>query len=271
MSTLVTGATGQVGRRVLTELRARGLPAVGASRGGERRLDWTDTSSWKPALEGVRSLFVTVPMAGGLTERAGAFLELAADSGVDTAVLATAMGAENGPPDSEQRFLEARVRESFGRWTIVRPNWFDQDFTEGLFARLARSRNGRLELPLPKRSAVSFVDARDVTNTIVAALIDERHHEHEYTLTGPAPVTFREMVRMTKGTESPVWRYKKVDEAGFYFRATDMGLSDRYVDTLNERFRAIAGGQAAKVTEDVRRALGRDPVPMAKFVREAVI
>ncbi|MBR8744339.1 NAD(P)H-binding protein [Nocardiopsis sp. MG754419] len=271
MSTLVTGAGGQLGRRVLTELRRRGLPAVGASRDGEVRLDWTDTASWKPALEGVESLFVTVPMAGGLSERAGAFLQQAAEAGVGTAVLTTAMGAEDGPPDSEQRVLESRVRDLFDRWTIVRPNWLDQDFTEGLFARLARSRNGRLELPLPKRAAVSFVDAADVAYTVVAALTRDEHHEREYTLTGPAPITFREVVKQTKGTESPVWRYKKLDEAGFYFRATNMGWSERYVDTLNERFRAIANGRAAVVTEDVRRALGRDPVPFAKFVREAVI
>ncbi|WP_067606763.1 SDR family oxidoreductase [Nocardiopsis listeri] len=271
MSTLVTGATGQVGRRVLTELRSRGLPAVGASRDGEVRLDWTDTGSWKAALEDVERLFVSVPMASGLSERAEAFLQQASDSGVGTAVLVTAMGAEDGPPDSEQRRLESKVRELFGHWTIVRPNWLDQDFTEGVFARLARARNGRLELPVPKRAAVSFVDAQDVAHTIVAALTDEAHHEREYTLTGPVPVTFREVVKWTKGTESPVWRYKKVDEAGFYFRATNMGWSERYVDTLNDRFRAIANGRAAKVTEDVRRALGRDPVPMAKFVRESVI
>ncbi len=271
MSTLVTGATGQVGRRVLTELRRRGLPAAGASRDGEVRLDWTDTGSWNHALEGVESLFVTVPMASGLAERAGAFMERAVEKGVGTAVLVTAMGAESGPPDSEQRVLERRIRELFDQWTVVRPNWLDQDFTEGLFARIARSRRGRLELPLPKRAEVSFVDAKDVTDTVVAALTDKRHHEHEYTLTGPNPVSFRDVVRMTKGTESPVWRYKKVDEAGFYFRATNMGWSDRYVDTLNERFRAIADGKAARVTDDVRRALGRDPVPMAKFIRESVL
>ncbi|MGW5876185.1 NAD(P)H-binding protein [Nocardiopsis terrae] len=270
MSTLVTGATGQVGRRVLTELRRRGLPAAGASRDGEVRLDWTDTTSWEPAVEGVERLFVTVPMAGGLTDRVGAFLERAVAAGVRTAVLTTAMGTENGPPDSEQRVLERRVRELFDHWTVVRPNWLDQDFTEGVFARLARSRKGRLELPLAKAAAVSFVDARDVTHTVVAALTEEGHHGREYTLTGPAAVTFREVVRMTKGTESPVWRYKKVDEAGFYFRATDIGWSDRYVDTLNERFRAIADGRAAVVTDDVRRALGRDPAPMAKFARESL-
>ncbi|GAB3695039.1 NAD(P)H-binding protein [Nocardiopsis oceani] len=271
MSTLVTGATGQVGRRVLTELRRRGLPAAGASREGEVRLDWTDTTSWEPALKGVESLFVTVPLASGLTDRAGAFVERAAEAGVRTAVLVTAMGSETGPPDSEQRVLERRLRESFERWTVVRPNWLDQDFTEGLFARLARSRNGRLELPVKKTAAVSFVDARDVTNTVVAALTEDGHHGREYTLTGPTAVTFREVVRETKGTDSPVWRFKKLDEAGFYFRATNMGWPDRYVDTLNERFRAIANGQAAMVTDDVRRALGRDAVPMAKFLREAVV
>ncbi len=270
MSTLVTGATGMVGRRVLAELQRRGLPATGASRTSPTRLDWTDTANWGDVLKGVDSVFVVTPVGLGLGSRVGGFLERAAEAGVDHAVVMSAMGTEHAPSDSDQRTAEMRAKELLGRWTVLRPNWFHQDFTEGVFANLARSRNGRLELPVRKQAAVSFVDARDVANAAVAALTAD-HHGREYTLTGPQALTFREVVAMTKGTDSPVWRYKAIDEAGFYFRASDRGWGERYIDTLNERFAAANAGLAGSVSEDVRAALGRDPIPMARFVREATV
>ncbi|NYH53128.1 uncharacterized protein YbjT (DUF2867 family) [Nocardiopsis arvandica] len=270
MSTLVTGATGMVGRRILTQLRSRGLSATGASRTSQTRLDWTDTSNWDELLDGVKSVFVVTPVGSALGNRVAGFLEKAAGAGVGNAVVMTAMGTEYAPSDSDQRAAELRAKDLFDRWTVLRSNWLFQDFTEGTFASMARARNGRLELPVKKRTAISFVDARDVADVAVSALLDD-HSGREYTLTGPQAHTFREVVKQTRGTESPVWRFKAVDEAGFYFRATDRGWGERYVDTLNERFAAAVAGRAAEVTEDVRAALRRDPIPLARFVREAVL
>ncbi|WP_435110558.1 NAD-dependent epimerase/dehydratase family protein [Nocardiopsis synnemataformans] len=270
MSTLVTGATGMVGRRVLTQLRSRGLPATGASRTSKTRLDWTDTSNWDEILDGVKNVFVVTPVGSALGNRVAGFLERAAAAGAVNAVVLTAMGSEYAPSDSDQRAAELRAKDLFGRWTVLRSNWLFQDFTEGMFAGLARSRNGRLELPVKKRTEVSFVDARDVADAAVAALLGD-HSGREYTLTGPQPLTFREVVKQTRGTESPVWRFKAVDEAGFYFRAADRGWNDRFIDTLNERFAAAVRGRAAEVTGDVRAALSRDPIPLGRFVREATL
>lgn len=257
-----------VGQRVLAELRRRGLPASGASRYSEVRLDWTDTSNWGEVLTGVESVFVVTPIGRSLGNRVAGFLEQAAEKGVGNVVVMSAMGTEHAPSDSDQRVAERRAKRLFDKWTVLRPNWLNQDFTEGTFAGLARSRNGRLELPVKRKTAVSFVDARDVANTAVSALLGD-HGGREYTLTGPQALTFREFVRMTKGTDSPVWRFKPVDEAGFYFRAADRGWGERYIDTLNERFSAAVNGRAAEITEDVEQALGREPIPVPRFIREA--
>ncbi|MDE3724985.1 NAD(P)H-binding protein [Nocardiopsis sp. N85] len=270
MKTLVTGATGMVGRRVLTEFKRRGLPAVGASRTAERRLDWTDTSNWAEVLEGTTRMFVVTPVGTALGHRVAAFLERAAAIGVERVVVMSAMGTEHAPSDSDQRAAEFKAKELFERVTVLRPNWLFQDFTEGTFANLARSRNGRLELPVKRRTEIAFVDARDVAAVAVAALVDD-HGGKEYTLTGPEAVTVGRVVRSTKGTDSPVWRFKPVDESRFYYRASDRGWSDRYIDTLNERFAAAVTGRAAETTDDVHAALGREPIPLGRFARESTL
>src|SRR5699024_11218981 len=98
------------------------------------------------------------------------------------------MGTEHAPSDSDQRLAEERAKKLFDRWTILRPNWLNQDFTEGTFAALARSRNGRLELPVKKKTEVSFVDARDVAATGVAALV-EVYAGRAVSLNVPGPAT----------------------------------------------------------------------------------
>ena len=55
-TTLVLGGTGKTGRRVVERLTARGLPVRVGSRSGEPPFDWTDQTTWAPALEGVGSV-----------------------------------------------------------------------------------------------------------------------------------------------------------------------------------------------------------------------
>ncbi|WP_026123033.1 NAD-dependent epimerase/dehydratase family protein [Nocardiopsis halotolerans] len=270
MSTLVTGATGIVGSRVLTQLRSRGLSATGASRTSTTRLDWTDTSNWDEILDGVENVFVVTPPGKALGNRVAGFLERAAKAGAANAVVLTDMGTEHAPADSDQRAAELQAKDLFDRWTVLRSNWLFQDFTEGMFATMARSRNGRLELPVKKKTGISFVDARDVADAAVAALLGD-HGGRDYTLTGPQTLTFREVVKQTRGTESPVWKFKSLDRGSFHSRAADRGMSDRYVGSLSERFAAADAGRAAEVTEGVYEALRREPIPLARFVREAVL
>jgi len=59
---LVTGATGKTGRRLLTLLDQRSVPAMAASReppNGGIRFDWTNRTTWTPRwTESVRSIWL---------------------------------------------------------------------------------------------------------------------------------------------------------------------------------------------------------------------
>ena len=53
---LVLGGNGKTGRRVVERLKARGISVRSASRSGGTQFDWTDKSSWAPALAGAAAV-----------------------------------------------------------------------------------------------------------------------------------------------------------------------------------------------------------------------
>src|ERR687896_387585 len=83
--TLVLGGTGKTGRRVAERLAARGLPVRIGSRAGEPPVDWEDDTTWAPALEGVRAVYISyypdlaVP---GAVDATRSFAEVALRRGV---------------------------------------------------------------------------------------------------------------------------------------------------------------------------------------------
>jgi len=56
-TTLVIGAGGKTGRRVVQRLSADGLPVRPASRSAATRFDWNDPATWGPALDGAAAAY----------------------------------------------------------------------------------------------------------------------------------------------------------------------------------------------------------------------
>jgi uncharacterized protein YbjT (DUF2867 family) len=73
------------------------------------------------------------------------FVRLAVDRGVRRIVLLSSRGIEV-MGDERPMAAERTVRESGVEWTIVRPDWFNQNFDEGFFRPAVLA--GELALPL---------------------------------------------------------------------------------------------------------------------------
>ncbi len=178
-TTLVLGGTGKTGRRVVERLAARGLPTRVGSRSAEPPFDWENEATWKPALRGVSSAYVTyypdlaVP---GAVAAVRSFVDVAIGSGVRRLVLLSG----RGEPEAER--AEAAVRAAGTDWTILRSTWFMQNFSEDYMLEHVLSGEIRLpagDVPTP------FLDADDIADAAVAALTEDRHAGHLYELTGP--------------------------------------------------------------------------------------
>ncbi|NDL58304.1 NAD(P)H-binding protein [Phytoactinopolyspora mesophila] len=273
MTVLVTGASGKVGRHVVQALDSRGVPARPATRRSSIPLDWTDPAGWNAALAGVDRVFLVMPggddghrSVTGLGRRVIRFLDLAEQSGVGRVVLMTAMGMQYVPSEVDQRAVELRVQSSSMRWTILRPNWFYQNVTEGPLRDLAEAYAGRLLLPTGD-AAVSFIDARDIAAVAVAALVAD-HHGHEYTLTGSESLTFADVASLASAEGLPVTAYEHVPVAQFRHAVLDLGWEPSYVDTMCQLFATIAAGHAAHISQDVPSVLGRNPTTFTEFAQQ---
>src|SRR3954454_16450547 len=92
---LVLGATGTTGRRVVHRLAGRGVAIRPGSRRATPPFDWTDRSTWAPALHGVAGAYVSFQpdlAVPGAAEAVGAFAQAARSAGVERAVLLSGRG-----------------------------------------------------------------------------------------------------------------------------------------------------------------------------------
>ncbi|GAA3884540.1 NAD(P)H-binding protein [Saccharothrix violaceirubra] len=258
---LVTGATGKSGRRVVSRLRDKGLPVRAAARGGEYFFDWNDADSWDGALEGVHALYL-MPLDG--MRLVQPFVERAARHGVRRIVLASGRSVDvpGYVKDTAMmtRFLdgEAAVRESGLEWTISRPGWFSQNFSEGFFA--ADVRSGELRLP-GGDGAVTYIDVDDIADVVVAALTEDGHSGEIYDLSGDEALTLHEVAATISEHAGREVRYVPITVERYVEELLARGWPADFADVIEP----LREGRDEHVSDGVGRALGRKPRTFAEF------
>ena len=261
--TLVLGGTGKTGRRVVQRLAERGIPIRIGSRSGEPAFDWTDPSTWAPALRDVRSAYVTfypdLAMPGA-SEQVGEVARLAVKKGVRRLVLLSGRGEEGA-------FLgEKAVQESGAEWTIVRSTWFSQNFSEGVF--LDQVRSGEVALPAGSVKE-PFVDAEDIADVAVAALTEDRHRGEVYELTGPRLLTFAEATEEIATAAARQIRYVQISVEQYASLLAQLEVPADLASLVTYLFTEVLDGRNARVMDGVERALGRRPRDFRDYARAA--
>ena len=260
--TLVLGGTGKTGRRVAQRLVARGVPTRVGSRSGEPPFDWEDRSTWAPALRNVESVYVSyypdlaVP---GAEAAVRSFASLAVEAGVRRLVLLSGRGEE------EARRAELAVQESDAEWTIVRPSWFNQNFSESYLLEPILS--GEVALPVDGVRE-PFVDAEDIADVAVAALTEDGHEGQLYELTGPRLLTFAEAVQEISAATGRDLRFQPMPIDEYASLLARYGVPAEFVTLLTYLFTEILDGRNAHLTDGVRRALGREPKDFSDYARD---
>ncbi|MGW3939391.1 NAD(P)H-binding protein [Streptomyces phaeochromogenes] len=263
---LVIGSTGKTGRRVTAELRRLGESVRALARSTPTPFDWFDESTWEEAVSGARAAYLVDAQDEHASERMRAFASYAVERDVKRLVLLSARGWEaSGEPGLLA--TEKALKESGAAWTILRPTWFMQGFTEDGILRdpvLA----GELRLPCGE-GATPFVDAEDIAAVAAAVLTHDGHEGRTYALSGPRAVGMREAADMiAKETGRPV-RYVPVSEESYVAGLVAQGAAPEQARFVAKLFGWVRDGEDAHLSDGVQRVLGRPPRDFSEFVRRA--
>jgi uncharacterized protein YbjT (DUF2867 family) len=180
MTTLVTGATGNVGAelvRILGPGEARPLVH------GQDGPDLNHPETLREPLSGADGLF----LLSGYADMPGLLAEAAA-AGVRRVVLLSGSSAETGDTGNAiSAYMidsENAVRGSGLSWTILRPHAFMSNALRWL-PQLKDGSTVRAQWPDAVSSAV---DPYDLASVAAAALTTGKHDGREYRVTGPEPL-----------------------------------------------------------------------------------
>jgi len=258
VKTLVTGATGTVGRHVVdhllvanVEVRAltrrpdsAGLQAGAEVVGGD--LDQPETLA--SAFEGVDCMYLVV------TSETEQVVKLAAGAGIRRiVVLSSASAALEGNSSGDfHRAAEVAVEGAGLQWTHVRPGMFAGNFLDWADAIRA---DGVVKAPYDaaRQSPVHEIDVAEVAAT---ALMSDGHDGTIYTLSGPEALTKTEQVAaISKGTGLAI-RFEELTPEQWREYAEQEGTPSYVVDWLLDWWAQIVDSPEA-VLPDVQQVLGR--------------
>ncbi|QEC44772.1 NmrA family NAD(P)-binding protein [Pseudobacter ginsenosidimutans] len=261
---LVIGGNGRTGKRIVQRLKELRIPVRVGSRSGDPSFDWTNRSTWAPALEGMKAVYISYQpdlAVEGATDDIQFLAELAAKAGVQKLVLLSGRG------EPEALACEEIIQRSGIDHTILRCSWFFQNFSESVFQEPLQA--GLLALPAGDMKE-PFVDADDIAEVAVAAFTDAKHANRLYELTGPRLMTFKEITaEIAKATGRDI-RFQDVSIEEYSKTLEGFGLPPDYVQFISYLFAEVFDGRNASLTNGVQQALNREASDFSSFVQKNI-
>ena len=280
---LVTGATGTVGREVLSVLQRSGQPVRSASTDPSRaraaleaaglradddgmvRLEFGDSGSYEGAFTGIDSVFLMrPPQLTNVKRDMVPALEVARAQGVQRVVFMSVQGAEKNPLVPHRR-VEDYLETSAFEVTILRPSFFMQNLS-GVHAQDVRER-GEIFVPAG-HGRTSFIDARDIGAVAAKVLTEAGYSGKAYELTGSAALSYTEAAQIFSDVLGKRVTYADPNPLSFYRRMRSRGLPRGYILVMLALYSACRFGLAGRVTADTATLLGREPISLAQFVSD---
>jgi len=268
---VVTGATGNVGRPLVSELAAAGARVRAVTRTPEAAgfPDGVEAVySAVDALPGATAVFLNSRALGGdLAD----VVARARRSGVTKLVALSAINADDDFSRQPSRFRGDRNKEveqfavdSGLAWVSLRPTVFATNFA-GMWS--AQIRGGDVVAgPYAAASTAPIVES-DIAAVAARALLTDELVGQRIPLTGPQAFTNAELVDVIGAVLGRRLQYREIPADVVRQRFIGLGFGAEFADAYTSML-AETLDKPALVTHDVEKILGRTATPFAHWVSE---
>jgi NAD(P)H dehydrogenase (quinone) len=271
MSIVVTGATGHLGRLVVDDLLARGVPAGRIVAGGRdlsrlddvaalgvqvRRIDYDSPESLAEAfLDAEKILLISGSEVGKRVPQHTAVALAAKAAGARLLVYTSAPYADTTTLKlaAEHRETERTIRAAGVPFTFLRNGWYFENYTGQVGSYLEHGAvfgsagDGR----------ISAAPRADFAAAAAAVLVGEGHQEMVYELGGDTSFSLAELAAVVAELSGKPVTYQDLPVEEFTGLLVGAGLPELVAAAYADADRAIRVGALLIETGDLSRLIGR--------------
>jgi uncharacterized protein YbjT (DUF2867 family) len=267
---LISGATGVLGRAIVESAIDAGLPVRQGMRNPSKaipaaeaiRLDYADPSTIPAALTGVSALVLMAPpLDANAPALLGPVVSATKDADVQHVVLISAFGV-NHNEQAPMRIVEHLVIDSGVPYTILRPNFFMENFSEGPQASGIREQNAIYLAAADGKT--SFISVKDIAAVAEAAL-KQSLTGVELDLTGPEALDHFEVAKMISKASGRTVVYHPLTEEQMLEGARAHGMRESVIAYLAMLYRVVRAGYAAGIAPYPETLTGKKPITFESF------
>ena len=293
MAVVVTGASGQFGRRT-AELLLERMPASElilltrnpdrlahfAAQGAQvRAADFDDADSLERAFDGAeRMLLISTARVGGRVVQHQRAIDAARRAGVGHIAYTSSVGIDPANPAiviRDHTATEELIRDSGAAYTFLRDNHYAEAVATAIAPRAVAT---GVWLASAGEGKLGTVAREDCAASAAAVLSTPGHENRIYTLTGPELLSFREQAALASELSGRPVEYRLVSDDEMMAMFDSLGVPRKPVDDqivadipwcsedMVTYEMSIRGGWFAVKTDDVEMLTGRKPIPLREVL-----
>ena len=282
MPTVITGASGHLGRLVVGQLLATGTPPAQIVATGRdvdklndlaqdgvtvRRADFADPTTLDDAFAGADAvLLVSTTTVGERFDNARNAIDAAARAGVSRIVYTSIVNASTAQMTlaGEHRRTEDYLRDSGSAFVILRNGWYLENYTD----QLPMITQYHALLGCAHDGLVSAASRRDYAAAAAAVLTQDGHLGAAYEL-GGTPFTLTELAATISDVLGTPIAYHDMSVADYTGVLTGAGLPAEMAAAVADADAGLARGELFTASDDLVKLIGRPATTPHQAVQNA--
>ncbi|MGI6245658.1 MAG: SDR family oxidoreductase [Pseudochelatococcus sp.] len=281
MTIAITGATGQLGRLVIAQLKRKvapsGIvalardPAKAADLGVEvREADYGRPETLEKALAGIDKLLLI--SSNDIGKRAAQHvnvIDAAKKAGVREIVYTSLLHADTSPLTllaQEHVATEAALKASGVPYVILRNGWYTENYTGSVAAAVQA---GAL-VGSAGEGRISSATRADYAEAAAAVLADEGHAGKTYELAGDDAYTLTDLAAEVSKQTGKAIPYNNLPQADYAAVLKGAGLPEAFAEAVAAFDVGAAQGGLFHDGRDLSHLIGRPTTPLADAVAAAL-